>query len=184
MTSLPFSDHEVSVYYQQQAENMFKETLSSLEMVEVHPDVLKLLHKSDVYNETNSRKRGSRDTDVDIGYQKSKQAKNTTTQGIDDSRYSLEGSIHDMDKYEIILSYLRHQELTLDELMSRTILNQWAINNDYVSNGLEMVDMKIEKQIKEIEQINKYREQSQNKFANAEKMMTTDWHDSLRNNLK
>ncbi|CCH60051.1 hypothetical protein TBLA_0C02410 [Henningerozyma blattae CBS 6284] len=103
---------------------------------------------------------------------------------IDLSRYSLESTEPlTRDTLSIIDSYLRFQELTLENLLSKTIINQWAINNDSMVSALENVSSLEQKQVTAINDLNRYRDNFRSQSIKAMETKRLAWEKKLNSNL-
>lgn len=101
---------------------------------------------------------------------------------VDLARYAVSDST-DSDTLCVIDSYLRHQELTLQVLLPQTLVNQWAINNDYMGASDEVLQEVIAKQEKEIHTLNLYRAKMQTDNGPAFHRYEQEWKRGLISRL-
>lgn len=97
---------------------------------------------------------------------------------IDLTRYAVNDGT-DTETLCTIDSYLRHQELTLQKLLPETLLNQWAINNDYLTASEEALQRTITNQEDQIQSLNQYRARMQSRDAPAFKRYEQEWKAAL-----
>ncbi|QLQ78818.1 hypothetical protein HG537_0B01660 [Torulaspora globosa] len=93
-------------------------------------------------------------------------------------RYTTE----DQDNVDILCvidSYLRHQELVLARLMPKTLLNQWAVNNDFLSASSATLKKVIQDQETNIYQLNHYRRNLQLQNASVFAGLEDQWKKTL-----
>lgn len=100
---------------------------------------------------------------------------------IDITRYAVNDSTNP-ETLCVIDSYLRHQELTL-QLLPQTLVNQWAINNDYLNASEESLQQVITNQEKQIHTLNQYRANMQTQTKPIFNDLEQRWKDSLINRL-
>lgn len=160
----------------------------------LHPEVRKLLSEVsigelrfdtnlyEIYKnfddqDTNSvkRKRPS-DDDIILREYKNKYPR------IDIARYTLINQ-EDIDLLAITDSYLRYQILTLEKLLPRTLLNQWAINNDFLATSDKVLDKVIENQENQIRDLSQYRKTIQLQNQPIFNQYAQEWKDKLINNM-
>ncbi|QLL31306.1 hypothetical protein HG536_0B01690 [Torulaspora globosa] len=101
---------------------------------------------------------------------------------IDMERYSTD-SRGDVDILCVIDSYLRHQELVLERLMPQTLLNQWAINNDFLAASSATLQKVIDDQETNIYNLNSYRKNVQLQNARVFAALEEQWKKSLIDTL-
>ncbi|CCC67700.1 hypothetical protein NCAS_0A11420 [Naumovozyma castellii] len=102
--------------------------------------------------------------------------------GIDPSRYSI-SKPKDPEILAISSSYLRHQHIILKSCLPKTIVNQWAINNDFVANNNERLQQVLNTQEKQIDDLTKYRKSVQEQSERTFKKINKQWKDNLVKNL-
>lgn len=113
-----------------------------------------------------------------------KRMKSSNENGIDLEKYSIvKFDQMGVDELGIIDSYMRYQELTLQELIPKTIINQWAINNDALTGQLDIVKQLELKEVNQLNQLNKYRDYMMTKKELEGHKQKKLWQDSVRNNL-
>lgn len=99
---------------------------------------------------------------------------------IDLAKYNVD---RDVDTLCVIDSYLRHQELVLQRLLPQSLLNQWAINNDFLNTSSETLQKVISDQETNIQNLNNYRKnvqlQNEPMFSN----LADQWKESLVHRL-
>lgn len=100
---------------------------------------------------------------------------------IDITRYAVNDNTN-LETLCVIDSYLRHQELTL-QLLPQTLVNQWAINNDYLNASEESLQHVITNQEKQIHTLNQYRANMQTQTKPTFSDLEQRWKDSLINRL-
>lgn len=61
----------------------------------------------------------------------------------------------DIPTLQAMHSYLDHQLVTLNGNLNKTIANQWAINNDYLANTLNITQDSINTQTMHLQQLNR-----------------------------
>lgn len=100
---------------------------------------------------------------------------------VDLDRYTTQSD--DIDTLCVMDSYLRHQELILQRLMPKTLLNQWAINNDFLNASSDVLEKVIKDQENNIHDLNMYRKrlQLQNKPHFTD--LTNEWKRNLVDRL-
>ncbi|KAH7588744.1 hypothetical protein J7297_01696 [Nakaseomyces glabratus] len=81
--------------------------------------------------------------------------------GIDLARYNDAG---DVRLLKIVDSYLRHAEITLRELISKTIVNQWVISNDCQQSASRVMQAGIDKLQGQLDALEKYRRDVQVRY--------------------
>lgn len=164
------------------------------ETVSLHPEVTQLLNgvsigqfrfDKDLYenyknfNDQNidslKRKRPS-DDDMILREYKTKYPR------IDISRYTLINQ-EDTTVLAIMDSYLRYQLLSLERLLPRTLLNQWAINNDFLATSDKVLDSIIETQENQIRDLNQYRKTIQLQNQPIFDQYAQQWRNKLINNI-
>lgn len=96
---------------------------------------------------------------------------------IDLERYTTDDQ--DVDILCVIDGYLRHQELVLARLMPQTLLNQWAVNNDFLSASSATLQKVIEDQETNIYHLNTYRRNLQLQNAPVFAGLKEQWKRSL-----
>lgn len=101
---------------------------------------------------------------------------------IDIARYTLINQ-EDVDLLAITDSYLRYQILTLEKLLPRTLLNQWAINNDFLATSDKVLDRVIENQENQIRDLSQYRKTIQLQNQPIFNQYAQEWKDKLINNI-
>lgn len=84
---------------------------------------------------------------------------------IDFTRYSMDNLPMDKrsqnDSLAIVDSYLAHQLITLRDLLPKTIVNQWAINNDFLKSSDQTIQDILQSQRKQLVDLDNYREKVQ-----------------------
>lgn len=100
---------------------------------------------------------------------------------IDITRYAVNDNTNP-ETLCVIDSYLRHQELTL-QLLPQTLVNQWAINNDYLNASEESLQQIITNQENQIQTLNQYRANMQTQTKPIFSDLEQRWKDSLINRL-
>lgn len=100
---------------------------------------------------------------------------------IDITRYAVNDNTNP-ETLCVIDSYLRHQELTL-QLLPQTLVNQWAINNDYLNASEESLQQIITNQENQIQTLNQYRANMQTQRKPIFSDLEQRWKDSLINRL-
>ncbi|CCE65748.1 hypothetical protein TPHA_0M01730 [Tetrapisispora phaffii CBS 4417] len=172
MSFLPFVDVE-EVEYQEQIEKLYEETREQvMDGAEMHPEVVKMLAVS----ELDERKRAMPD-DCDDPDSKRKQPR------ISLQRYSIdEGS--SVESLMINEAYLRHQELVLKELLPKTMMNQWIINNECMKDDGQHLQETMDRQLKQIVDLNKHRERLQMEGNVTLQELEKQWHNQLIKNLQ
>lgn len=100
---------------------------------------------------------------------------------IDITRYAVNDNTNP-ETLCVIDSYLRHQELTL-QLLPQTLVNQWAINDDYLNASEESLQQIITNQENQIQTLNQYRANMQTQTKPIFSDLEQRWKDSLINRL-
>lgn len=108
---------------------------------ELHPEVIALLNK---FNPTKKKRMG----------QQHEQNEEASPKRIRMDRYNVETK--DIPTLQAMHSYLDHQLVTLNGNMNKTIANQWAINNDYLTNTLDITQDNINTQSMHLQQLNRF----------------------------
>lgn len=96
------------------------------------------------------------------------------------ARYSTES--RNAEILGIMNSYLNHQYLVLRKCMPETILNQWAINNDYIEKTTETLQDRIEIEKIQLKNLDRYRENVQAKNKPELARLKSEWKQQLINN--
>lgn len=125
----------------------------------LHPEVIKCLSKFNNKNNNSGEDRSTTTSNND----KKRSIKHDTLldpnkrirKGIDMNRYDTESL--NVSLLQSMNSYLDHQIVLLRENgnLNRTIINQWAVNNEFMENNLYMVQNAINIQETHLKQLNK-----------------------------
>ena len=185
MDNLRFIDSEsAKEEYRHMAEKLFAEELRKLDTTQKHPEVIKILNSVsarashilaeevfDQYQEFVGSKRDSKkrtwdSTEADDAFLEEYKKKHPR---IDMSVYGLDqystGTDEAKDRIATVDSYLSHQLIALRDLIPKTMVNQWAINNDLMRVSSDVVDNLLETQRKQLQDLDKYRQNAQTSAA-------------------
>ena len=132
-------------------------------MQEVHPEVQLLLNKNNGVDKKRSYDEYKSDFKIDL------------------NRYN---NSDDLEQLQISEGYLRHEELVLSELLPRTLMNQWVINNDYMERSNDRLESIQGIQLKQIEDINKYRDMTKKQTEASIIATKLQWYEQLNKTLK
>ena len=174
-------------FFKNQAQFVIDEISKKQNRKKLHPDVLKIYNPDKeyiiqpvIYEEyLNSFYPYYHDTKDDIANAKHQRESEDKFmkhykgmyRRIDMKRYSLDetslfGSIDKSKtiqqkdlkkKLAVIDAYLGHQLVTVRDLMPNTLVNQWAVNNDFIEKSSEVVDDLIRQQTKELDDLETFR---------------------------
>lgn len=124
----------------------------------LHPEVIKCLNKynnkdndSDEDSSTTSNTGKKRSIKHDMSQDSNKRIR----KGIDMNRYDTDSV--NVSLLQSMNSYLDHQIVLLKENgnLNKTIINQWAINNDFMESNLSMIQDAISTRETHLKQLNK-----------------------------
>lgn len=181
MDNLPFIDPvSAKEEYRQMAEKLFAEELLKQDTTQKHPEVIKILnsttaktpgvfsqddfnqykHVMDNGHNPNKRPRESIESE-DIFLNQYKAKHPHIDMSLYDSDQQLTDTAETKDRLAIVDSYLSHQLIALRDLIPKTMVNQWAINNDLMRASVSVVDDLLEVQRKQLEDLDKYRKHAQ-----------------------
>ncbi|SMN18155.1 similar to Saccharomyces cerevisiae YPR101W SNT309 Member of the NineTeen Complex (NTC) that contains Prp19p and stabilizes U6 snRNA in catalytic forms of the spliceosome containing U2 [Maudiozyma saulgeensis] len=203
MDYLPFIDNKIpSDEYKDKAERLIHDTMQEQNTIGLHPYVQKMLemHKKTDHvipdsmfqeyiqkfpSEDNPRgqKRSLESSHLDD--ESFLQEFNSKHPHIDLLRYNLEDISSDDNqlstktKLAIIDSYLTHQIITLRDLIPNTLVNQWAINTDFIRTNTRTIDNLLSQQIKQLEDLDKYREKAQVNQATSYDKLNYDINEKI-----
>ncbi|AQZ10556.1 SNT309 (YPR101W) [Zygosaccharomyces parabailii] len=96
------------------------------------------------------------------------------------ARYSTES--RNAEILGTVNSYLNHQYLVLRKCMPETILNQWAINNDYIEKTTETLQDRVELEKTQLKNLDRYRESVQAKNKPEFARLKSEWKQQLIKN--
>ncbi|CCD22643.1 Snt309p NDAI_0A04880 [Naumovozyma dairenensis CBS 421] len=100
---------------------------------------------------------------------------------IDLSRYFLNSD--DEESLCITHAYIEHQEVLLKDCLSKTLTNQWAINNEFIKESNANLNLILEKENKNLVDLMKYRENAQLKNKPIFDKLKQKWKDNLIQNV-
>lgn len=193
MDYLQYIDAEVPKEYIDRVEVLIQNELGEqADHIQVHPNAQKFIDNAKMLDtrfdkslydeflaitEPNDRKRGIDDViDKDfLNYYGKKYPR------IELQRYSQESD--KADELSITNAYLDHQILTLKNLLPKTILNQWSINNDNINYCIDKLDSENKKQHRQINDLNKYREKLQIKHKPEFEQLQDKYYNALIDRL-
>lgn len=196
MDYLPFVDESLKdSNFQEEIEEQIKRELRRNSPNDVlHPEVVRLLksstraankfddslyeyyHSIDGERQVGTSKR-ARDEELALQEHRKKNPR------IEIGRYGLDVNQDNAERLAIIDNYLLHQELVLKGPLSKTMLNQWAINNDYLNGASKQLEQVIDGERKSIQDLNHYRQARQLESKVIFESGTQRWKDKLINNL-
>lgn len=177
----------ISDYYKNEAQFLIDKICEKQDRKELHPDLLKIYNPDKeyfifqmIYEEYLDcfypYYHDLKDKVANAKHQKESEAKfmkhyKDTYRHIDMKRYSLDeislfGSIDKSRAVEpkglkkrlaVIDAYLAHQLVTVRDLMPNTLVNQWAVNNDFIEKSTQVVDDLIRQESKKLEELDTFR---------------------------
>ncbi|CAR27471.1 hypothetical protein ZYGR_0I07460 [Zygosaccharomyces rouxii] len=188
MDFLPHLDQPAGLDYDYEVEKLMQDHLRD-ENDLLHPEVQKLLSKVSIPPRLESFYEFYSRYDDDQGWKRKRNETEDVTldecrkrhKGIDLGKYDV--NTDDLESLEVIDSYLKHQCLVLQN-MNETMLNQWAINNDYVERASENLQDRISHERKQLESLDKYRESIQHKHGPQLKSIKDSWRQQLIRNVE
>ncbi|SJM87563.1 uncharacterized protein ZBIST_3752 [Zygosaccharomyces bailii] len=186
----PNLDEVINLDYGEIVENLVDDQREAIEVPDgLHPEVQALLRKF----MPNECRFGSlyevyRDYDSGQGWKRKREEVEEAT--LDEykkkhpriglARYSTES--RNAEILGTVNSYLNHQSLVLRKCMSETILNQWAINNDYIEKTTETLQDRIEIEKTQLKNLDRYRETVQAKNKSEIARLNSQWKQQLIKN--
>ncbi|CCF58067.1 hypothetical protein KAFR_0D04190 [Kazachstania africana CBS 2517] len=175
MDYLPFIDSTLPHEDAQNAINMrVKRALQEINE-EIHPEVQKLLDNVGRRNIDDKLYESYLESEDEDAFLK---AYRKECGGVDLMRYSMDNE-QDVERLAISDSYLRHQCITLEKLMSRTIMNQWTMNNVFLQNLNEQVGSMVTKQKRKNEDLINYRIKLQKTQEKSIRKLEMEYNDAL-----
>lgn len=188
MDFLPCLDKPAGVEYDLEVEKLIQDVLRD-KNDQLHPEVQKLLSKAIIPPRSEPLYEFYRQYDDNQGWKrKRRETENVTLdkwrkrhKGVDLSRYDIETD--NLESLEVVDAYLKHQCLALQN-MNETMLNQWAINNDYMGRASENLQDRIDHEKRQLENLNKYRESMQRKHSPQLKSIKDSWRQQLIRNVE
>lgn len=192
---LPYTD-PVDETYTSWLSSEIDTEFSKLDKQELHPRIhelvgenLPLRYDAKLYEEyceqttrasEENKSRSLKRTIEDDILRKSKQH----CSGVDIDRYNLSRIGDDDQLLGITMSYLKHQELVLGELVGKSIRNQWLINNDYVETSNDNIETQSQVQHTQINELNRYRKSLQEREQLTFAYLEQQWRDELARNIE
>lgn len=145
---------------QELLDSLIQEQIATLQKDKdkLHADVIKCLNKIEMsMGQRNDKKRSRNGDEV---YKPAKRVirsgmEGKGERGIDMTRYDSNST--DIATLQAMNSYLDHQLILLqdDGNLNKTITNQWAINNEFISSNLNIIQKDIDRQELHLKQLNK-----------------------------
>lgn len=185
---------KINNYYKSQVEDLIDKISEKQDRKDLHPDVLKIYNPDRQYliqpviyeeyldnfypyyhdskDEIANAKHRRESEDKFMKYYKD------TYLHIDMKRYSLDrislfGSIDKSRAVEpkdlkkrlaVIDAYLAHQLVTVRDLLPHTLVNQWAVNNDFIEKSSQVVDDLIRQQTRQLGELETFRSSQREKL--------------------
>lgn len=186
LDSLPYIDI-IDESYKTKVKNAIQNEIDTLNVSNLHSKIFDLLgpeihHRFDseyadylnLYNKVGLSK-GKRNLEDEfiIKYKK-------ICPGIETDKYYKE----DVETLAIVHSYLFHQEISLTHLLSKTIENQWIINEDYVDTIKKNIEEQSEMQHQQLNELNFYRKNIQNTENIIFNNLENQWKEVINKNLE
>lgn len=124
----------------------------------LHPEVIKCLNKysnKDNNSDRNSGTTNDNDKKRSVEHDTSLDSNKHIRMGVDMGRYDTESL--DVSLLQSMNSYLDHQMILLkgNGNLNKTIINQWAINNEFMENNVYVIRDAINIQEAHLKQLNK-----------------------------
>ncbi|QLG70228.1 hypothetical protein HG535_0A01660 [Zygotorulaspora mrakii] len=198
MDYLPFIDEpQIDDTHLEKVETRMKLELERIMANDqIHPEVLRLLesqpHKQSRFDEELYELYNSGSENVEVNGSARKRPYNEELLLEEHKKknarvrmdiYDLDNPQCNVERLAIIDNYLKHQELILREALPKTLLNQWAINNHYLSNRSEQLQQVIDLQSKHIQELNAYRKNVQLQNEPVFERDVQNWRNKLIRNL-
>lgn len=92
--------------------------------------------------------------------------------------------VKDVDKLGIMISYLKHQEITLKKFLCKTLNNQWIVNGEYLKQVKQTIQQKLDTEKKQIQQLNSYRRELQQHELNTFRSLEAQWREMLNKGIE
>ncbi|AGO10223.1 AaceriAEL324Cp [[Ashbya] aceris (nom. inval.)] len=183
---LPYVD-TVDQRYLDEAEKTVKEELAAIGVPELHPRISELfpevrhhwdeqygLYKANVAGLEGSNKRAAEDEVLSELKRR--------CPGINISVYNDESE--DPVLLATIAGYRYHQDLAVTQLLPQTLENQWAVNGAYLEGAEAAVRKQLQEQEQQIAQLDRHREELQQREALTFRYLERQWRDQLHSNLE
>ncbi|AAS52360.1 AEL324Cp [Eremothecium gossypii ATCC 10895] len=183
---LPYVD-TLDQRYLNEVEKTVTAELAAIEQQELHPRIAELfpavrhhwdeqygLYKDNVVGLEGSNKRAAEDGVLSELKRR--------CPGIDISVYNDDSE--DPVLLATIAGYRYHQDLVVTQLLPQTLENQWAINNAYLEGAEAAVRRQLQEQEQQIAQLDRHRQELQQREALRFRYLERQWRDRLHGNLE
>ena len=102
---------------------------------------------------------------------------------IDLAKYSDDAGVGSK-QLAITESYLHHQLITLESLLPETLVKQWTVNNEFIEQSDSIIRSEIERQQKQLSDLEKYRRQIQLQHRETFETLQNRIDEALLNKLE